>query len=103
MHEALAAARRDLPSERVEPADKRTIGMDRAASVPKKNAGAVFRAGKMKALAVLRPARAKLGRPDTAVRRQACDLVRIHLNELVVAAMRTAAARKAEWLRAGFR
>jgi hypothetical protein len=74
-----------------------------AALRAEKNAGAVFRTCKMKALSVLREAFAELCRSDALVRRQTSNFIGIHLNELVVTAMRTTAAHKAERLRAGFR
>ena len=103
MNESLFATGANLPTERIEPANQRAIGMDRAALRAEKNTGAVFRAGKMKALAVLRKTFAKLRRSDATVRRQTRDLVRIELDELVVTAMRAPAADKAERLGAVFR
>ena len=103
MNKSLFATGANLPTERIEPANQRAIGMDRAALRTEKNAGAVFRAGKMKALAVLRKTFAKLRRSDATVRRQTRDLVRIELDELVVTAMRAPAADKAERLGAVFR
>jgi len=80
VHESLLTTGSDLPAERIEPADQRAVGVNGAALSAKENASPVFCTREVQALAVLREAGAKLRRADALVRRQACDLVRIHLD-----------------------
>src|SRR5215216_2746672 len=101
MRKPLSTIREDVTTERIESTDERSIGMDRAAILAEKDAGACFGLLKHCARAFTGPRRTKFRGGLAALARKPGYFVRINLNVFVVTAARTASANIAKSLKAG--